>query len=64
MDVLRGSGHGPLPPPCRAWALLGLLIERHLPPGDGADEKAMLTNLAQGWGIGALLAALGRRPDH
>jgi hypothetical protein len=46
----------------RHLALLGLLIQRHLPKGD--DEAAVLTNLTQGWGIGALLAALGRRPEY
>ncbi len=49
-----------------AWrhhlAMLGVLIEHHLPPGDGSDERAMLVNLARGWGVGALLATLGRRP--
>jgi glycosyltransferase involved in cell wall biosynthesis len=52
----------------QAWerhlALLGLLIERHLPPAAGADEKATLCTLAQGWGVGALLAALGQRPEY
>lgn len=49
----------------QAWdrhlALLGLLIERHL--GADAAERAMLTTLAQGWGVGALLTALGGRPE-
>lgn len=51
----------------QAWdrhlALLGLLIERHLGPGERGDERELLTTLAQGWGVGALLAALGRRPE-
>ena len=51
----------------QAWSrhldLLGLLIERHLPPGDGSDEREVLTTLAHGWGVGALLSALGGRPE-
>jgi glycosyltransferase involved in cell wall biosynthesis len=51
----------------QAWerhlALLGLLIEHHLPRGDGTDERELLTTLVQGWGVGALLASLGRRPE-
>lgn len=46
----------------RHLALLGLLIERHLPPGDASAERELLTTLVQGWGTGALLAALGQDP--
>ena len=36
-------------------AMVGLLIERHLPDG---DERELLVSLTHGWGVGALLAAL------
>jgi len=42
--------------------LLGLLIERHLRVPDAAT-RALLTTLAQAWGVGALLSALGGRPE-
>lgn len=49
----------------QAWqdhlGLLGILIERHLPPG---CEREMLITLTQGWGVGALLAALGNSHDY
>lgn len=52
----------------QAWdrhlALIGLLIDRHLPAGDAEAEKQLLWTLTQGWGVGALLAALGRRPEY
>lgn len=44
----------------RHLALLGLLVERHLPAGSAGDERALLTTLIQGWGVGALVAALGQ----
>ncbi|MFK7743247.1 MAG: glycosyltransferase [Planctomycetota bacterium] len=51
----------------RSWhdhqALLGLLIQRHLPDGDADSDREMLVTLAQGWGVGALLAALGKRHE-
>lgn len=44
--------------------LLSLLIERHLPPATTPEEeKDVLTALVHGWGIGALLAGLGRHED-
>jgi glycosyltransferase involved in cell wall biosynthesis len=52
----------------RHLAMLGLLIARHLPPGDpssdGRDERELLVNLAQGWGVGAIASALGGRPEY
>jgi len=48
----------------RHLALLGLLLERHLPQGNAVDERALLTTLIQGWGTGALLAALGQDPQQ
>lgn len=40
---------------------LGLLVERHLSHLDERGQQALLTNLIQGWGIGAVLAAMGTR---
>lgn len=48
----------------RHLALVGLLIERHLPPADLVEERALLTTLAQGWGVGAILAAWGGRREY
>ena len=33
-------------------ALLGLLVERHLPPGDDAEHRQLLVTLLQGWSSG------------
>ncbi len=44
--------------------LLGLLVERHLPPGDFEDDQQLLTTLIHGWGIGAILGAWGGKPDY
>lgn len=47
----------------RHLALLGLLVERHWPTADGPAERELLTTLIQGWGVGALVAALGHPSD-
>jgi len=46
----------------RHLPMLGVLIDKHLPSTD-PEERAMLVNLVQGWGVGALASALGGRPD-
>jgi glycosyltransferase involved in cell wall biosynthesis len=46
----------------RHLPMLGVLIERHLPDCDDAD-RALLTNLAQGWGVGAIASALTGHAD-
>ena len=46
----------------RHLPMLGVLIERHLPDCDDAD-RALLTNLAQGWGVGAIASALSGHAD-
>ncbi|MHC5063370.1 MAG: glycosyltransferase [Planctomycetota bacterium] len=47
-----------------AWdhhlALLGLLIERHMPALGQQEERELLTTLTQGWGVGAILSALSK----
>ena len=46
----------------RHLPMLGVLIDRHLPDTTEA-ERAMLINLSQGWGVGALASALCGRAD-
>jgi glycosyltransferase involved in cell wall biosynthesis/GT2 family glycosyltransferase len=41
-------------------ALVGLLIQRHLPDG---DEREMLVALTHGWGVGSIVAALSPRHE-
>ncbi len=43
--------------------LVGLLIDRHLPIDD-PEVRDMLVTLTRAWGAGALLAALGGRPEY
>ncbi len=52
----------------QAWErhlpLLGLLIERHLPQESNATDRELLVTLAHGWGVGAILTALGGSPIY
>lgn len=46
----------------RHLPMLGTLIHRHLPGCDDA-QRALLVNLAQGWGVGAIASALSGHAD-
>ncbi|MCK5942309.1 MAG: glycosyltransferase [Planctomycetes bacterium] len=46
----------------RHLPMLGVLIDRHLPDCD-EEQKALLINLVQGWGVGAIAAALSGHAD-
>ena len=52
----------------QAWGahlnLVGLLMQRHLPPSDLGAERDVLINMVHGWGIGALAACLGAQPRY